>query len=101
MRPAEAVVGALPRVRELKMVVLPDWGKPIIPNFIMNLFRCGKIWALAGVAELADAHDSNSCSLTGLWVQFPPSALYQQKVRLSGTFKPSRDRHSGDPAIFI
>src|SRR5208337_2950969 len=75
MRPAEAVVGALPRVRALKMVVLPDWGKPIIPNFIMNLFSCGKIWTLAGVAELADAHDSNSCSLAGLWVQVPPSAL--------------------------
>src|SRR5512136_1968484 len=82
--PAEAVVGALPRVTALKMVVLPDCGKPIIPNFMVNLFDCGKIWALAGVAELADAHDSNSCSLTGLWVQVPPSALYQEIIACRG-----------------
>ena len=30
--------------------------------------------ALAGVAELADAHDSKSCSF-GNGVRFPPSAL--------------------------
>jgi hypothetical protein len=39
------VVGALPRVTALKIVVLPDWGKPIIPNFMINLFAkyCGKV----------------------------------------------------------
>ena len=26
------------------------------------------------MAELADAHDSKSCILTDMWVQFPPSA---------------------------
>src|SRR5512140_3728002 len=36
-RPAEALVGVLPRVTALKMVVLPDWGKPMIPNFILTL----------------------------------------------------------------
>src|SRR5688572_29131840 len=37
-RPAEAVVGVLPRVRALKMVVFPDWGNPIIPSFILSLY---------------------------------------------------------------
>ena len=37
MRPAEAVVGAFPRVMALKIVVFPDWGSPIIPSFILTL----------------------------------------------------------------
>jgi hypothetical protein len=32
-------------------------------------------YKLAGVAELAYAHDSNSCTRKGMRVQFPPSAL--------------------------
>src|SRR5262245_54628144 len=36
-------------------------------------------WAILGlvgaeVAELADAHDSKSCTRKGVWVRFPPSA---------------------------
>src|SRR5512141_1672695 len=38
IRPALAVVGVLPRVTALKIVVLPDWGKPMIPSFILTLF---------------------------------------------------------------
>src|SRR5215207_1850091 len=37
-RPAEAVVGVLPRVSALKMVVFPDWGNPIIPSFILSFY---------------------------------------------------------------
>src|SRR4051812_37326802 len=37
MRPAEAVVGVLPRVSALYNVVFPDWGRPIIPSFILTL----------------------------------------------------------------
>ena len=49
------------------MVVLPDWGKPIIPSFIYLDLRIGSgiladALALAEVAELADARDSNSRS---------------------------------------
>ncbi len=40
-RPAEAVVGAFPRVNALKMVVLPDWGSPMIPSFILSFFNHG------------------------------------------------------------
>src|SRR6185503_8738549 len=40
-RPAEAVVGVLPRVSALKMVVLPDWGNPIIPSFIHSFLTWG------------------------------------------------------------
>src|SRR5690349_7498968 len=35
-RPAEAVVGASPRVIALKIVVFPDWGNPMIPSFIFS-----------------------------------------------------------------
>src|SRR4030095_11668228 len=38
-RPAEAVVGVLPRVSALKIVVLPDWGNPIIPSFMFSFCR--------------------------------------------------------------
>jgi hypothetical protein len=30
-------VGVLPRVSALKIVVLPDWGNPIIPSFILTV----------------------------------------------------------------
>ena len=38
------------------------------------------------MAELAYAHDSKSCVLTGLWVQLPPRALYKDKDSPSGVF---------------
>jgi hypothetical protein len=34
------------------------------------------------VAELADAHDSKSCSLAGVWVRLPPSALKNREKAL-------------------
>src|SRR5574342_64539 len=63
-RPAEAVVGALPRVTALKIVVFPDCGKPMIPSFILTLAVgiCYTKRRPAEVAEQADAHDSKSCS---------------------------------------
>ena len=36
----------------------------------------GSIVCFAAVAELADAHDSKSCSFPGVWVRFPPAAEY-------------------------
>jgi hypothetical protein len=64
MRPALAAVGVSPLVSALKIVVLPDCGKPIIPSFILTFVVGVSILALAyaEVAEQADAHDSNSCS---------------------------------------
>ena len=56
----------------------------MIPSFILTLFGevCYTVCAAkkhcaaqAGVAELAYAHDSNSCTRKGMRVQFPPSAL--------------------------
>src|SRR5512144_2289174 len=41
-RPAEAVVGVLPRVNALKIVVLPDWGSPMIPSFMFS-FSVGRV----------------------------------------------------------
>src|SRR5574338_1685759 len=63
-RPAEAVVGVSPRVSALKRVVFPDWGKPMIPSFILTLLLgiCYTNEGNAEVAEQADAHDSKSCS---------------------------------------
>src|SRR5512135_2593313 len=63
MRPALAVVGVFPRVTALKMVVLPDCGKPMMPSVILTLVRGMVILYLrAEVAAQADAHDSKSCS---------------------------------------
>jgi hypothetical protein len=44
---------------------------PQRPERAAVLVRCAK----AEVAELADAPDSKSGSLRGVWVRFPPSAL--------------------------
>src|SRR5512142_2227348 len=44
-RPAEAVVGVLPRVRALNMVVLPDWGNPMIPSFMFSFYIVGRTLA--------------------------------------------------------
>lgn len=46
---------------------------------VPKLFRDGRpsffrVFENAEVAELADAHGSGPCSLTGLGVQLPPSA---------------------------
>jgi hypothetical protein len=41
-----------------------------------------KFLRYADVAELADAHDSKSCSLTGVWVRLPPSALRNREKAL-------------------
>ena len=56
MRPAEAVVGALPRVMALKIVVLPDWGSPIIPSFIFSLFLQVRLDLVVGSGILAFAN---------------------------------------------
>jgi hypothetical protein len=38
MRPLAWPVGWVPRVRALKRVVFPDWGKPMIPRRMRRLF---------------------------------------------------------------
>ena len=78
MRPALAVVGVLARVSALKIVVLPDCDNPMIPSFILTLFR-GVLYfyAWAEVAELADADDSKSCSF-GIVGSIPTFGIIQQ-----------------------
>jgi hypothetical protein len=50
----------------------------LVSYFFLDLHPVNEYtyFARAGVAELADARDSNSRVLTDLWVRFPPSALY-------------------------
>src|SRR5204862_3703894 len=45
----------------------------------------------AEVAELADAHDSGSCALTGVGVRVPPSAPYENRAlaNLVDTYAPA------------
>ena len=45
------------------------YGREIIRKFL--IFKL----LFAGVAELADAHDSKSCDSNVMGVRFPPSAL--------------------------
>ena len=42
-------------------------------NFKVGDYVTGRFSKCAEVAELADALDSKSCVLTGVWVQIPPS----------------------------
>ncbi len=79
-------MGASPRVRALKMVVFPDWGKPIIPSFILTLSEGVVILALfvgrVGNPPYAPEWRNRQTRTTqtrvpsGVWVRFPPSALY-------------------------
>src|SRR5512143_3831864 len=75
-RPAEAVVGAFPRVTALKMVVFPDCGSPMIPSLILTL-----VWGICYTSVDGPKWRNRQTRTTqnrvpsGLWVRFPPSAL--------------------------
>src|SRR5699024_195295 len=50
-----------------------------------SFFAPAKRAVFAGVAELADAHDSKSCAREGVWVRLPPPAQ-EEPDNLSGFF---------------
>src|SRR5690606_40407612 len=77
MRPAEAVVGAFPRVSALKIVVFPDCGSPIIPSFILTLFL-GVVYLRSQTSRSGGIGRRARLKIvfpTGMRVRFPPSAL--------------------------
>src|SRR6266498_2061045 len=76
-RPAEAVVGVLPRVNALKMVVFPDWGNPMIPSFILTLVL-GVVYFGAQLGRSGGIGRRARLKIVfppGMRVRFPPSAL--------------------------
>src|SRR3989337_1827932 len=54
-RPPPVIVptGRSPRVRALKMVVLPDWGRPMMPSFMVTY--CLQDWLTVNYALLYTA----------------------------------------------
>src|SRR5512137_1575831 len=84
IRPAEAVVGVLLRVSALNRVVFPDWGRPMIPSFILTLCL-GVVYfgALKNKPEWRNRQTRTTQNRVpkGMWVRFPPSALKLYPIR--------------------
>src|SRR5512141_3104234 len=76
IRPALAVVGVFPRVTALKIVVFPDCGNPIIPSIMLTLSGGLVILRVQPKWRNRQTRTTQNRVPSGLWVRFPPSALY-------------------------
>ena len=68
------------QISVFKPIIQPNDGFPMIsaidPQRVVGEDHYQALnWALAGVAELADALDSKSSARKGVWVRVPPSVL--------------------------
>src|SRR5574340_61713 len=102
MRPALAVVGVWPRVSALKIVVLPACDNPMMPSFILTCsgacytFSSGPKW------RNWQTRTTQNRVPSGLWVRFPPSALYNSKHAVAaGTRPPGSERESAKGSLAL